>query len=43
MSDTNSKDPLNNLEHKIVRVLLIILLVISCIKLLVFEVSSFTH
>lgn len=43
MADTNTKDPFTNLEHKIVRVLLIILLVISCIKLLVFEVYSFTH
>ncbi len=43
MSDMKLKDPFNNLEHKIVRVLLILLLVISCIKLLVFEVSSFTH
>jgi len=43
MTDTNPNDPFSNLEHKIVRVLLIILLVISCIKLLMFEVLSFTH
>jgi hypothetical protein len=43
MSDMNTNDPFNNLEHNIVRVLIILLLVISCIKLLVFEVSSLTH
>jgi hypothetical protein len=43
MADTNTNERFTNLEHNIVRVLLIILLVISCIKLLVFEVYSFTH
>lgn len=43
MADTNTKDPFTILEHKIVRVLLIIQLVISSIKLLVLEVLSFTH
>jgi hypothetical protein len=43
MSDTKLKDSFNNLEHIIVRVLLIMLLVISCIKLLLIEVAGFTR
>lgn len=43
MSDSKLKDVFNNLEHIIIRVLLIVLLVVSCIKLLLIELAGFTH
>jgi hypothetical protein len=39
----NPRDFFSELEHKIIRVLLLLLLVISCVKLIIIEVASLTH
>jgi hypothetical protein len=43
MSDTKIKESFAKIEHIIIRVLLIMLLVISCIKLLLIEVTGLNH
>lgn len=43
MSDTKIKESFAMIEHIIIRVLLIMLLVISCIKLLLIEVAGLSH
>jgi hypothetical protein len=43
MSDTNLKESFAKVEQIIIRVLLIMLLVISCIKLLLIEVAGLSH
>jgi hypothetical protein len=40
MAEINHPDPFGDIEHKIIRVLLLILLLISCVKIIVADVVS---
>lgn len=39
----NTSDRFSDIEHKIIRTLLLVLLLIACVKLVVVEVLSFTR